>query len=78
MSSPRRLSRVSLAAQPQRARATEPALPPSAATPSTDRDQVFWATEHLSLEESPEFPSSDHAPAQGGRAVPPWTLGLRA
>jgi hypothetical protein len=70
MPKPRRLSRVSLAAQPQRARAMEPALPPSAASPSTDREQVFWAAERLSLEESPEFP-------QGGRAVRPWTLGLR-
>jgi hypothetical protein len=77
MPKPRRLSRVSLAAQPQRARAMEPALPPSAASPSTDREHVFWAAERLSLEESPEFPSSHHAPAQGGRAVRPWTLGLR-
>ncbi len=74
MSSPRRLSRVSHAAKPQRARALEPALVPPAVTPSTDGEQVFWAAERLSLEESPE---SHHAPAQNGRAVPSWTLGLR-
>jgi len=61
-----RLGRVALAAQPQPARAAAPALPTSAATPATDREQVFWAAERFSLEES-----------HGDRAVRPWTLGLR-
>jgi hypothetical protein len=72
-----RLSSVTLTAHPQRAPAVELALPMFAANPSRDPEQVLWAAERLSLEDSPEFSPLPQPPAHGDRAVAPWTLGLR-
>ena len=66
-------SSVTVTAQPERAPAVELPLPASAANPSWDATNVLWASEHLSLEDSPDFPPLPN----GDPAVRPWTLGLR-
>jgi hypothetical protein len=43
--------------------------------PSKDMEQTLCLDERLSLEDDLPLP---HVRAQGDRAVPPWTLGLRA
>jgi hypothetical protein len=61
-------------APPPPAPAVEVARSAFATAPSEDLEQSLCLDERLSLEDS----SLPHVRAQGDRAVPPWTLGLRA
>lgn len=62
-------------APPAASHAVEPAQPaPAAARPTLEPvDESSWGDERLSLEDS----TPAQALGAGGRAVPPWTLGLR-
>jgi hypothetical protein len=55
------------------AAAVEPARAVPAAAAPADRELLAWTSERLSLEEA-HLP---HVQALDGRAIPPWTLGLR-
>ena len=59
---------------PRPAPVVEPARSPVALGRPKDPEQTVCLDERLSLEDSP----LPHVQAQGDRAVPPWTLGLRA
>jgi hypothetical protein len=69
-----RASSTTQAAPPPPAPAVEPAHPAFATDPSTDLEHTLRVDGRLSLEDS----SLPHIRAHGNRAVPPWTLGLRA
>ena len=71
---PKRASSLTRTAAPPSAPAVEFASFPFARGHSKNPDQTVCLDERLSLEDSPLPP----ARAQGDRAVPPWTLGLRA
>ena len=66
-------SSVTITAQPERAPAVELRLPASAANLSSDATHAPWASDRLSLEDSPGFPPLPN----GDPSVRPWTLGLR-
>lgn len=58
--------------------AVELARPTSAAGNWKNRDESLVAGELLSLEDPFELTPRPPAPARGDRAIPSWTLGLRA
>jgi hypothetical protein len=70
---PKRASSITRTAAPPSAPAVEFASSPFARGLSKDREQTVCLDELLSLEDSPV----PYVRAQGDRAVPPWTLGLR-
>jgi hypothetical protein len=65
---------ITRTAPPPPAPAVEVARSAFATASSEDLEQSLCLDERLSLEDS----SLPHVRAQGDRAVPPWTLGLRA
>lgn len=71
---PKRASSITWTAPAPPAPAVEFAHSPFALGLSKDLEQTVCLDERLSLEDSP----LPHVRAQGDRAVPPWTLGLRA
>jgi hypothetical protein len=71
---PKRASSITRPAPLPSAPAVEFAHSPSALGLSKDLEHTVCLDERLSLEDAP----LPHVRAQGDRAVPPWTLGLRA
>jgi hypothetical protein len=67
-------SGITRTAPPPPARAIELAHSAFATDPSKNLEQTVCVDERLSLEDSP----LPHVRAHGDRAIPPWTLGLRA
>ena len=55
----------------------ESARPASTASPAKNLDESFCIDERLSLGDSPQFSPLPYVQGRGGRATPPWTLGLR-
>jgi len=60
-----------------RPKLTAPAAPASR-FPTGRQEPSPWASERLSLEDPLQLAPLPHVLGRGGRAVPPWTLGLRA
>ncbi len=65
------------APQPQASRA-KLAAPAASRFPTGREEPSPWASKRLSLEDPLQLAPLPHVLGRGGRAVPPWTLGLRA
>ena len=83
LSNPERATSVTRRApQPptSRPKLTAPAAPaaPPSRFPTGRQEPSPWASERLSLEDPLQLAPLPHVLGRGGRAVPPWTLGLRA
>ena len=75
---PRDRSRsVTLSTARAAAHAVEPAQPASAAGRPETLDEPYWGEERLSLDDSLPVSPPAQGRGPGGRAIPPWTLGLR-
>jgi hypothetical protein len=64
-------------APPPPVRRVESARAVCAGTPASNLGESFCMDDRLSLGDSPQLVPLPYVQGRGGRAIPPWTLGLR-